>query len=150
MLELNNSRDIVPSHNTRNTTASRSLRYHSKSCRPRTSKAYKSYATTSLSDAAPKPPVEIQFQTAWRKPRAAKRQAPSTLTARRHASQWFSRMVYIAWRVNHHHKALHQYSHNTGFGTSVQIVTLILASKHPVTFTKLLTTYYTVFNSITS
>ncbi|QCD96256.1 hypothetical protein DEO72_LG6g958 [Vigna unguiculata] len=83
MLELNNSRDIVPSHNTRNTTASRSLRYHSKSCRPRTTKAYKSYATTSLSDAAPKPPVEIQFQTAWRKPRAAKRQAPSPLGAMR-------------------------------------------------------------------
>ena len=35
-----NSRDTVMSHNSRNTPTSRSLKYHPKPCRPRTSKAY--------------------------------------------------------------------------------------------------------------
>ncbi|QCE11166.1 hypothetical protein DEO72_LG10g2399 [Vigna unguiculata] len=69
----------VLSHNLRNPLASRSLRYHPKSCRPCILNDHKHFASTLSPGVALKPPREIQFQTVWRKPQPVRRQMPQTI-----------------------------------------------------------------------
>ncbi|QCD90179.1 hypothetical protein DEO72_LG4g1134 [Vigna unguiculata] len=64
----------VLSHHSRNTPASRSLRYNgSLVCRPRTSKPNNHFASSLSPDVAPQPLGEPLLQTAWQKPHAVKR-----------------------------------------------------------------------------
>ncbi|QCD79255.1 hypothetical protein DEO72_LG1g2894 [Vigna unguiculata] len=122
-----NSRDTILSHNSMNALVSPSLRYHPKPYKPRTSITHNAIAPALSPSVALEPPSESQLHTAWRNPYTTRCFTPlmplslqvspgkSTLTARRHASQWGSGIVVIAWQFQYHHQSLHQYNEFTSY-----------------------------------
>ena len=127
----------IPSHNSRDTfrdttqgtPVSRPSRYHQNLV----DHAHPKHANTSLASAllpgtAFEPPNDIRFQTAQRKTRTARCQAPSSLTAlqllpggtistaRRHACRLPSEITAITWRFAYYRQVPYQYLHNTNYG----------------------------------